>query len=341
MALNKVFNSTLIIGNGFDKNCGLKTGYKDVYDLYVKTPSSDSVISEFKKNIGDSYENWSDFELGMASYAKTLESEEQFIECLYDFNSFMHQYLKGIESGFVNSWNNLAYRNDVEIEFAQSFETMGRGVTHNLDNLLNTLGIPDIESLGIITFNYTEIFDKLLQYRFSGFVHNNPIHVHGILGDDPILGVDRENQLDVKFEITDRVRRSFIKPIFNQEYDAERVRDARKLIEMSRVVFVFGASLGKSDLSWRELLGEWLTKDKEHHLIIYDYENSKQIFLTASERLNYEFEQKRILLNSWSIENEGDILNQLHLPCNNIFNIKTAMDAGMQKQLMNKTIAAN
>lgn len=64
-----VFNSNcdhvLIIGNGFDKNCGLKTGYQDIYNEYINTSSESKVIAEFKKTISNNYENWSDFELGI------------------------------------------------------------------------------------------------------------------------------------------------------------------------------------------------------------------------------------------------------------------------------------
>lgn len=338
MALSRHYNSTIIIGNGFDKNCGLKTGYKDVYEEYVKSPSSNSNISDFKKNISDNYENWSDFELGMADYAKTFDTEEPFIECLYDFNSFMHQYLRGVQGAFFDSWNSITQHPNVIGEFKNSIKLLGRGITHNVNNLLDEWNIPNTESLGVITFNYTEVFDMLLQFTFGASPHLNPIHVHGKLGDDPILGVDREGQLGVKFKITDKVRRSFLKPVFNQEYDSERVRDAVDLINMSRVIFVFGASLGESDLSWRESLGNWLIRDNDNHLILYDYNNSKRTFLTTQERLNYEIEQKRILLSSWGLESEGDVLKQLHLPCNNIFNIKASVEVDLQEQIREKIV---
>ena len=38
-------------GVGFDINCGLKTAYRDVYPLYLKSISDSEIIAKFKKDI--------------------------------------------------------------------------------------------------------------------------------------------------------------------------------------------------------------------------------------------------------------------------------------------------
>lgn len=106
--------STIIIGNGFDKNCGLKTGYTDAYKEYVKSPSVNKWITDFKKNIGDNYENWSDFELGMAEYARRLSNEDEFIACVNDFNAFLNSYLTKVQKAFVEELNQMKMHNNVK-----------------------------------------------------------------------------------------------------------------------------------------------------------------------------------------------------------------------------------
>ena len=81
-----VCKSVVIIGNGFDLNCGLKTRYKDIYKQYKLSPSMNKTIIDFKNDIDPNSENWSDFEFGMSEYAKKFDSEDGFIECLEDFS---------------------------------------------------------------------------------------------------------------------------------------------------------------------------------------------------------------------------------------------------------------
>ena len=296
MANDSSYDSVLIIGNGFDRNCGLKTSYSDVYQEYTKTPSSTPVIEQFKKDISDNFTNWSDFELGMAVYASRLTSEDDFIECVTDFDYFMHEYLKQVQQRFFSEVKKLKSTQNLIMEFSNSITKLGYGVSHNYDNLLSNMNIPNLHRMGFITLNYTQVFDRLLS-RYNDYL-SHPIHVHGILGDDPILGMDRETQLNLKFPISDNLKRSFIKPFFNEEYDSGRVKAATQMIESSRVIFVYGASLGESDLSWRELLGKWLLQDKEHHLFFYDYLNSEKVFKTAPEKLNYEIVAKKSSLRN-------------------------------------------
>ena len=86
-----------ILGNGFDLNLGMKTSYTDVYNQYVQTESKSDVIKKFKEELNTNKTNkqskWSDFELGMAKYARTLSSENELIECVWDFKGHMVEHL--------------------------------------------------------------------------------------------------------------------------------------------------------------------------------------------------------------------------------------------------------
>lgn len=73
-------NLVFLIGNGFDLNCGLKSKYKDAYQYYCnKTQNNSELIERFKNDLKANYENWSDFEEGMAYYASKLSDENELI----------------------------------------------------------------------------------------------------------------------------------------------------------------------------------------------------------------------------------------------------------------------
>ena len=82
-------NITFIIGNGFDLNLGMSTKYSDMYEEYVKSPSSSETIQKFKNELAarTPYDKWTDFEMGMADYAKSFSSEKELTECVRDFKN--------------------------------------------------------------------------------------------------------------------------------------------------------------------------------------------------------------------------------------------------------------
>lgn len=321
-------NAVLIIGNGFDLNCGLKTHYTDVYNEYVKTPSDNEVISNFKKMISSDYRRWADFEMGMADNINEFANEVEFTICANDFNGFMNNYLQKIQRDFFDKLENIHSYMKISEEWSNSFNNIGHGVTHNLDNMLKERNTQTHFNYSIITLNYTEAFDRLFDIWLRDINHTTPIHIHGILKDDPVLGVDNEKQVKASFDITNKFRRCFIKPYFNEVFDSSRVNDANVAIDSADTIFVYGASLGESDLSWREKLVSWMQSDKTHHLFIYDYDNSSKRFNAVPERLDYEEESKNKLFALWGLDTSNEIFNQVHLPCGiNLFNFKAAVDA--------------
>ena len=51
-------------------------------------------------------------------------------------------------------------------------------------------------------------------------------------------------------------------------------KDAKMKIDNSRVVCIFGMSIGKTDSAWWSYLTEWLKKDNGHKLVIFWYDAS-------------------------------------------------------------------
>lgn len=330
-------NITFLIGNGFDLHLGMKTKYTDMYDEYIKSPSANEVIKKFKadlkKDANQGYATWGDFEMAMARHAKTYSCEDDFIQCIRDFKRFLASHLQSEQKIFKNQLNNLPAATIFD-EFASSLSNFYKKHTDNLVRKieeLKTEGAPN--KYGFIVFNYTDILDEIITNYNSYYKTNlqRPIHIHGTLPNEHLLGVDNPEQLaGIAFPISTRLERSFIKPRFNSMVSQERANNALSLIQNSDVICVYGMSFGQSDLTWTTAIEEWLTADSSHHLFYFgrletEYEDQwlREEILEAEELKKAEM-LKRIC--SSPAEKIG-LLDQIHISINySIFNYKKCID---------------
>ena len=332
-------NFTFLIGNGFDINCGLKSSYSDMYEGYCEEKETDSeVIKKFKKLIKqNNYKNWSDFEWAMREYINEFKIERDFIECLEDFGIYLNNYLIEEEAKFFKRYqSNKFLISELQNEIKKSINIgIGTSYEYFSNNVVNDINDKKRNSLmpiqyNFIVFNYTEVFERMLGLAR---VDNHVVYIHGSLkGKDIILGIDNEKQLELKiFKLSDVGKLSFIKPIFNEEYDTSRVNVASNTILESDVICVYGMSLGESDLTWKTLIVNWLDL-MDGHLFVYDYENfnNKNIFL-KSQQMREEFVSKEnFLIKKLKIDKSNDkfdkYFKKIHMPFKNIFNIKETID---------------
>ena len=104
-----------IIGNGFDLGLGMKTRYEDVYDGYIHTSPKSQAIEAFKAELSKRkpYDKWSDFEMGMAEYARTVSTEDEFIACIRDclitLCTGIQQFRNGFLSVIQNRYSKIAF----------------------------------------------------------------------------------------------------------------------------------------------------------------------------------------------------------------------------------------
>ena len=98
---------TLILGNGFDKNLGLRTSYKEFYEWYIKEPCDSDIVKKMKDSIryfmdGDKNEiiNWGDAELAFGQYAKNCNTYEEYRLCYENIQDKLVEYLSSIEINF-------------------------------------------------------------------------------------------------------------------------------------------------------------------------------------------------------------------------------------------------
>lgn len=333
-------NITFMIGNGFDINCGLKCTYRDVYNEYVKEPSSSASVEKFKKEIASDLQTWADFEVAMAEHMSSFLYEKDFLLCLRDFKKYLNFYLKKEEGKFTKLLLDDQIRFETDKEMIQSLNTFYRGISHNLDHQIEEMLHSSAPFLRAITFNYTSIFDELYNH-IKGSKEDYVLHIHGSLSDnDIVLGMDNTKQLPLTaFQLSERTERAFIKPTFNKIFDETRFTKAMTWIQNSTVICVYGLSLGDSDYTWRNMLFKWLLEDNSRHLFLYDYKYSSLSNLTADEKFDYEDEAKESLFHLWKAlkSEQTACMDRIHIPCGrNIFNIGTIFQKKLEESSINE-----
>lgn len=318
--ISKECKITFIIGNGFDLGLGLKTKYFDVYDGYINNPSSSDIVAKFKQdlkdNLANDYENWSDFEIGMAKYATEFDSEDQLVDCVRDFKQYMVAHLKSENQIFLDMLKGFTNSLSIINELNRSLEFFYDGLTPNIINQFRYI-TKDAEIIrNYITFNYTHSLEALLSIQATHykFIENEPIHIHGRLDRDVVLGIDNINQLKgIKYSLTRKGQRAFVKTLFNEEYDRARIEKAQNTISQSSIICIYGFSLGESDQTWVEALANWLREDSNHHMVIYDYDQRTYNTYNYDEIMEVEDAKKSKILNKLGICNET-VLDQIHIP---------------------------
>lgn len=329
---------TFMIGNGFDLACGLKSKYTDSYDGYLNSPSSSDVIDRFKKTIKNDIETWADFEMKLAEYAHTFNSESELIECISDYRAYLTSYLREEQSAFFNRKignNNLV--DAIIEEMRRSLGSFYSGLTPNdRRSILESFIVNSPTVYQFVSFNYTTVFDELISKAFPSpepgkAQRSRPvIHIHGTLDNDVVLGIDNINQLSgLPYTLSIRGTRNVVKPVFIEQYDIERKNKAISYIQSSKVVCVFGLSLGASDLTWKKTIAAWLMLNKTNHLVFFKHNlaTKKYIDGDTTRRMDDEEEAKDELLKDLFGETLDQnkyyqLLKQVHIPAgSNIFNL--------------------
>ena len=318
--ISKECKITFIFGNGLDLSLGMKTKYTDVYEDYIKSPSSSDIIANFKEDLKskspNNYKKWSDFEMGMASYAKTLETEDELVECVRDFKSFMVKHLEKENKKILEWFGGIANNREFHQEVNRSFYEFYRGLIPNdIARIKSIIGENKIIR-NYLTFNYTLSLEAILSFGDINrpIFENAPIHIHGKLGEDVVLGVDDIDQLrGTKYNITRKGERAFVKTLFNKQFDSTRVENATKAIMNSSIICVYGFSMGESDNTWIWLLSDWLEKDKNHHLVFYKHDTPIIGSHNYDQIMDIEDEVKVQLLKKLQVDDDS-VLDQIHIP---------------------------
>ena len=268
-----------LIGNGFDL---IVVRIRD--SRMVNSDSKSPIIEAFKREISLDIDRWGDFEMEMCEYAQSLKTEKEFVECVRDFSVYMREYLDREQKLFFKRINDEAKEKIIHDEMVDSFSGFYKGISHNVNSTMSIRDAGLRRNIQAISFNYTEVFDYAMEKAFDQYSYRAPqiIHIHGKLGDDPTLGIDNENQWKAAYPLSRNGKRAFVKPFFNEEYDRMRVVEAVNIINSADTICTYGLALGESDLTWRNVLIDWLQRNTKNHLFVYRYGISQKTYLLGN-----------------------------------------------------------
>lgn len=326
-------NITFLIGNGFDKALGLKTAYMDFYKWYMgrSTAKLPPCVRKFRSEIkdfvckdGNINPYWADAERGLANYTErflTYEVED-FIKCYSDFSRHLMKYLneqsKKISSGLARRMGE-AFIPQL-FNFYQEVDPINRDIFEKLR--METKGEA---KLNIVTFNYTKSIDKVFKTLSSnplgswksndGKTHSmitgTLVHAHGYTDRWPIMGVCDPVSIKKQALLRDSIFRSIMVKKESIKRTGERWRSqVIELIRKSKVICIFGMSIGETDSDYWEMIIQWLNEDPNRQLIVFwRGADPKYIPISINEKVQAEDDVVGKLCAH--LENRSDKLGKL------------------------------
>lgn len=283
---------TFFIGNGYDINIGLKTGFPDFLKWYVAQPSKDEMITDFKKLIEGGIEYWSDLEitLGRKTLTYPLNTKNGFTACKYDLDVQLQKYLK--------EQNRLIQEptvQDIDI-FKKSIVKFplycSNAYRSDIQKIYNVHGYEEYE-YNVVDFNFTntvDIFwDKLPEdtfwhnIRYPQLLDGKPFrtvdkkgqlfHIHGTLNNEMMTGVGEPSQLaNTIFQRTDIITSLCVKPIMNENCRNEVENNVSELIDKTDIFVIYGMSIGITDAKWWSGVVRRLLAEENSYLVIVNYD---------------------------------------------------------------------
>lgn len=298
---------TYLIGNGFDLGIGLKTGFSHFLEYYINTFSSLDDVVDFKEEVKqDTIELWANFEKKFGEYIANFNDDtlKNYItiyeNILYELNAYLitendkfaDEISKEVAEQIID-WlglfdlQSIGFRPDVKERFYKITE-------YNKSTL-------DVNYY-FLSFNYTNTLDKIINkiitdtnsiiysHNFNGTVAtrkiHRPIHIHGELNGNMIMGVNDFSQLPFSGNLTKRAKRRLIKPEKNKAIGYQIDETSEKYISNSSIICIYGMSIGETDKVWWKRIGKWLIKNESKALIYFvQNDNIKKDTVYAIDRI--------------------------------------------------------
>lgn len=144
-------------------------------------------------------------------------------------------------------------------------------------------------TIKFVSFNYTDVLDKCIEQvskqPLKVWKHGSTemhftcdpevIHVHGLTDHFAFLGVDDEKQVANKEFLKEPLFHDvMIKPKSITAAGEFWHQQAEQLINYSRIICVFGMSLGETDAKWWKLILNWLKGNSANHVILFWHTNN-------------------------------------------------------------------
>jgi len=312
-------STLMVIGNGFDVQCGLKSRYEDFFEWLRKDESKalalNNLWAHYFLNQPPKEPNWDDIEAHVARFL--CEPSYQSPKFLLEMDAQIivkanlpDSIKKGSEASYIHYYSQNRRPPGIYwyLEELNKFESMfGEYLKSEVENndsylpnatkLMNML-IEDNEELDIITFNYTNPFESIGFDKAIGKV----THVHGTYAEDNIIfGVDATAKLQNNAHIFTKTHRKMLQK-----------SPSRALPKNVHTIKLYGHSLGDADYSYfhsmfdnYNLYGSDV--ELKFYFSIYDESKKTEIERSASDRV-----YRLINVYGTTLDNKDKGKNLLH-----------------------------
>lgn len=294
---------TLVLGNGFDLDAGLKTSYKDFaksdywpFGNSRQVYGHDTLGSYLRER--SELNTWFDVEESLYEYSNVGLGKATIRGC--DLDSQDRIDFNRLKSSLTS------YLSDQEESFNVRSDSIGIAV-------LNAL-ITSKYDMKIYSFNYTNLQNIGKKYKLSDTITCE--HIHGsILNNDIILGIGDKREINPHY--------FYLTKIAAPNYSSHHILP--DMMESDEVV-IFGHSLGSNDYPYfapflkRQLNYDVVSKKRKRIAIFTKDENGrieiKKRLLEMTENqttLLYTLNEIPIFLTDGSMEKEiGDYLKSIN-----------------------------
>lgn len=337
--VQREMNVTFLIGNGFDRNLGLKTSYADFVKVYKKTTASTENLKHFREFISENEELWSTAEVEMGRYTAEFKKGDgaAFYECHKDFCEKLADYLKEEMLKIKHQY----IMQDVESAFSNMNSIINRFPTQERNALHNIYENYKSEKIifNFIVYNYTNTLDECIAtIRKKQDVlgkHTNGLHtyfhaigtichVHGTVDRQMVFGVNDKTQIAkpeiFECEFGDLYEDILIKKEANKSYQEATDEQAKKLLDESQLVYIYGMSIGVTDMLWWGRISSWLDGNKLRHLIIHRHSMPPKGVHEVDYNIAVRKVKKELVGFSTLPDDRKCIIeNQIHVTDENIF----------------------
>ena len=280
-------NITYLIGNGFDKNLGLHTGYQDFYKYYLKLPREDlpKIVSQFREDLDAAIEDWSDLELSLGRYLKRFHKEDipDIITLLDDLQDSLADYLDGQDvNTTITETDKVKLKKDLiyPMSYLNEKDKMGASLIDQKKNEFFD------KSIFVILFNYTKTFEKLFDCKEKKilkieqqneelvFAHLRIEHIHGSTDRNMLLGINDPLQIENdEIRKDEDLQQAIVKPYMNENTGSLRAKRCKESIYSADLICIFGMSLGETDRLWWEHIIAALLKKPKLAIILFSRSN--------------------------------------------------------------------
>lgn len=281
---------TFLIGNGYDQFLNMNTSYSKFRDWYLESQNDsendDSIEIQLLKNSMRQNKDrmWDNLEYGIGQFSIEFDDPKSFLSCYRTLKENLIAYLTNEYKTKLDK--EMDFLRDSTYKLIKLSQRVDEGLTE-LDKSNFSLSNSNEENLifNYISFNYTPLFldgyDMMRKNATAmskwnhGYTLGQTLHIHGLLENNPIFGVDNVEQIaNKKFRTNKEVVNAIVKSEINKQIGEGWREQACEIIQRSEKIYLYGVSVGETDLFWWKTLIKWFEESRSHELAIHCYLNS-------------------------------------------------------------------